>query len=200
MPADLVGGSYHVYDPVWTAIGRLANAKQPNIAARTNLHWHGLQVAEKVLVTGKQQIAAVPVEWGDIISKISVPIAATEGEAASETFVCLYEGVEASKKAKLLSQGKSVTAAVKKEKLFTQALEKEIEITSTNAPNGYIYAGICSTATTMAVIANVAIKPKALNITGAPAFGVVEADKAATEAAAEITATPVEFVPVVILT
>jgi len=200
MPADLVGGAYHLYDPTYTATGRVANATQGNVAVRTNLSFlgAGALLGSVLLTTKKTALAAIPVEWGDIISKVSVVGGETEGESG-EVWTALYSGAEVGKKALLLGQSKSKTEVVTKEKVFTTELEKSILITTVNAPNGYIYAGINETAgTTPAKLVGVKIKTSAQAVLAAtsPVFGGEVAQKSGTEAAAEWTVAAAE--PVVL--
>src|SRR5207302_5327206 len=112
--------------------------------ARTNLSWHGAGgLTEVKLVTKKMHISAVPVSWGDVISKISLPIV-IEGESG-ETFCALYEGLAKGKTAKLIVQSESKAEAPKTETLYTGTLKESVLINTVNAPFGYIYAAFCTT-------------------------------------------------------
>src|SRR5579871_5772028 len=160
--SDIVSGRYQTLDPNYSALGQLTNIAQSDIPARSNLSvLGGGALTENVLTTGKQATALIPVSYGDLITAISVPVAGTEGEAASETFVALYSGAVNGKTSTLLAQGTSVKAAVTKEALFTQNLTAPVLITPTVAPFGYVYAAITSTATTIAAVACWKVKPKA---------------------------------------
>ena len=199
--ADLGSGRYYQQNPVFTAAG-VSNRVTGIYPGATNLAFHGSgSLTESVLTTKKTQIAAIPVEWGWEISALTVPIAGTEGEAGSETFMALYAGVALGKASKLLGQSKAVTGAVKKEANFTQELEKAILVNEENAPNKFLFAAINTTATTIAAVACWKIKPLAVSsaTTGAGAWGGQVAQKAATEAAAEWTVAGNELVPWFIL-
>jgi hypothetical protein len=198
--ADLGSGRYYQQNPVFTATG-VSNLTTGIYPGATNLAFHGAgALTEFALTTKKEAIAAIPVEWGWEIRAIAAPIAGTEGEAASETFVALYAGAAVGKASKLLGQGKAVTAAVVKEKLFTQELEKAVLINEEIAPNKFVYAAINTSATTPAAVAGWKIKPLAIAYaTGGPVWGGTVAQKAATEAAAEWTVAGAESVPWLVL-
>lgn len=200
MPADLVGGSYHLYNPIWTALGRPANTNQANIAVRTNLYYLGAStiVDSATAATKKGIFAAIPVEPGDVISKVSVAVGATEGETITASFTAIYAGLE--KEGLVLGQSTSKAENVVKEKLWTQELKEKVEITTTNAPFGYIYAGLFIEGTTIPTLAGWNIKPKAgyAYFKGAPVWATEITTKEAKVAGANTgTPTMVEKVPLI---
>lgn len=205
MPADLVGGGYHLYNPEFTELGRgTTNVTQGNIPGRSNLVWHGAgSITESTLTTEKTLLAAVPVEWGDVISKITIPFT-VKVKAAAVIFVALYEGLEVGKAAKLIAQSTPTTAEVKLETNYTGELTKSVLITTSNAPNGYVYAGVCvEAASEPGSVA--AWKPKAKGVfygATSPVWALEVAQKETKVAAAEVTVakTSVEIVPFVTLT
>lgn len=200
--SDQVSGRYQGLNPFYNAWGQLANVKQSDIPVRSNLEIHGGGgLTEGILVTGKMLLALIPVTWGDEYGTVNVPIAGKEGEAASETFVAVFTGVANGKTSTLIQQGTSATAVVVKEKLFSQNLKESFLATPTNAPAGFVYAGICSTATTLPEVAAWKIKPKAIPYTtNGGVWSNLIASKAATEAAASFTVAGTELVPLVGLT
>ncbi len=200
--SDLVSGRYQSLNPVFAAFGQATNAVQSDVPPRGNMELHGGGgLVEGILVTAKQYLVMIPVSYGDVITNVNVAVAGKEGEAASESFVSIYTGVANGKTSTLIQQGTAVTAAVVKEKLFTQALKESVLITPTNAPFGYVYAGIACTGTTMAEVAGWKIKPKAIPYTtNSGVWGNLVATKAATEAAATFTVAGTELVPFTFLT
>jgi hypothetical protein len=205
MPADLVGGSYATEDQIWKFFGRPRNATQQNIAARSNI-WafgYGAPLDSATAATKKGVFAAIPVQEGDVISKVSCLIGATEGKTGVKSFVALYSGTTAKKEAVLQAQSKVKEVAIKPKLILTEELESSVLITSANAPNGYVFAGLIVEATTINTQIGtkvVAAAQKAWFATGPEAFAVEAEQKEAGVAAATIkTETAVELVPYIFL-
>ena len=151
MPGDMTGGAYSTEDIIWKMMGRPRNATQQNIAARSNVWFTGYSAAVDLAATAtkKGMFSAVPVQEGDVITKVSSFIGATEGKTGVKSFVAVYEGTTAKTEAKLLGQSKVKEVAIKPKLILTEELEKALLITSTNAPNGYVFVGLITEATTL---------------------------------------------------
>lgn len=143
---DLVSGRYQKKDPLWTAIGRPANALQVSQAARSNLWLFKLgTVSDGALAaTEVACVVAVPVQEGDVFTKVTMLVGGTAGKEVEAGFAALYEGLAKPEAAKLLAQSKSLKfeATMKKETPFTFELEKEVAVNATNCPNGYLWAAV----------------------------------------------------------
>ncbi len=209
--SDLVNGRWPQHNPWDVLLGSFSNATQANIPAFSNIPWFGLgpAVDQATSATKKGIFAAVPVEPGVVISKVTHLIGATEGKTVPFSFVALYSGTTNKTEAKLLAQSKVAEAAIKPKKLLTEELETPVLITTTNAPNGYVFAGLVLEATTIETLIGVAFKTAAqeslatLNKTLPEGLGIEAAQKEKSIAAATIkteTAQAVETVPFVILT
>ena len=94
--ADLVRGRYPVTSPIWSLVGQLANTTQSDIAARSNgvaLGLAGLADTAAALTTQVCTAVAVPVEYGDVISSVTVLVGATAAGTPTNQFAALYSGV-----------------------------------------------------------------------------------------------------------
>jgi|ERR1700729_98475 len=185
--ADLVGGRWPQYNPI-DRILDLSNATQGNIPARSNFYFFGgsTLVDQATAATKKGLFVAIPVEYGDVISKVSVLVGATEGVTGVKSFVALYGGPSKAKaEATLLGQSKVAEVAIKPSKPLSESLEKSVLITTANAPFGYVYAGLIVEATTINSQLGVACPTAAQYewFPGSPeAFSVTGTQKAAGEA------------------
>lgn len=182
--SDLTGGRYPQYNQIDKVLN-LSNASQSNIPARSNAYFFGTStlVDQATAATKKGLFVAVPVEYGDIISKVSFLVGGTEGETGVKSFVALYSGpLKAKAEGLLLAQSKVAEVAIKKAAALTESLEKSVLITPTNAPFGYIYAGLIVEATTINTELGVAVPTAAQYewFTGSPeAFSVTGTQSAA---------------------
>jgi hypothetical protein len=141
----VVHGRYGVYDPMWLAFGRPNNASQSNLAIRSNAWSQKLSTTADGALAATEEgcVIPVPVQEGDIISKVTILIGGTEGKETEAGYAALYAG---KKSGKLLAQSKSKkyegASAFTKNKPFTFELEKSVLITSVNAENGWLYVVI----------------------------------------------------------
>jgi len=156
--ADLVRGRYHVTNPVWSYLGQPVNATQSDIAYRTNAAVTGiagLADTSAALTTQVCTAVPVPVEYGDVITKISVVVGATAAGTPTNSFAALYSGIGTPA---LLAQSTDITTgAIAASAVFTWTLASPILVTPTNAPNGYLYASIMVKATTVPSLATVSV-------------------------------------------
>ncbi len=149
--ADLVSGRYGALEPLWTLLGRPVNKAQSDIPGRTNVSFfgYGTPLDSATAATKKGVFAAVPVQWGDVISAVTVLVGATEGKTGVTSFVAVYSGISGKKEASLLAQSAKKEVAIKPKLPLTEELEKSVLITPENAPGGWVYAGLIVEATTI---------------------------------------------------
>ena len=155
--SDLVRGKYNVTNPMFSAYGQQANATQGNVALRSNAAWgsaFNLTDAAAIVTTGVQGSIPVPVEIGDVITKISFVVGATAGATLTHSFTALYSGVTtpallAQSADNVAGDGGFTASGVR-----TFTLASAVTITSAIAPNGFVYASYCVTGTTMPTLAS----------------------------------------------
>jgi hypothetical protein len=163
--ADLVRGRYHVTNPTWSILGQGTNATQSDIAVRSNLDVFGLtNVTSTTIVgtSGQVTSVAIPVEYGDIITKVGLWVTATIASTPTHQFAALYSGV-ATTPALLAQSTDTTTAAQTANALNNYTLASAVLITPANAPNGYIYASFSWTGTAGPTVASVSTPTAGLN-------------------------------------
>lgn len=209
--SDLVSGRYGSQELFWRILGMPSNATQGNVPPRSNLPLFGLAGLTDAAqsATKKGNMVAVPVQEGDVISKVSVIVGATEG-AAGKAYAAVYSGTTGKVENKLLAQSAKTSgeAALVLSKVFTLELEKAILVTPETAPNGYLYAGVVQeSATISTLVSQAGVKAVAQNLgflfnAKAPeVLSVATTAKGAGEAAAGFKAeTALETAPIVFLT
>lgn len=153
---DLERGRYPLTHPLSKLFGSY-NASQSNIALRSNAEWFGLSgISDGALAaTGVGCAVAIPVEPGDVISKISVFVGATAEATGTHAFAALYSGLAVPA---LLAQSADNTgaAALAASGRFDFTLATAQIVTPQNAPNGFVYASVAITATTVPTVMSVA--------------------------------------------
>lgn len=146
----LVNGKYPNTHPLWKLTGNLANVAQANVPARSNLEWFGVGglVDGALASTGVAAAVACPVEVGDVITKVTVITGATAASTPTHQFVALY-GFHATAPPLIVQSTDSTTTVVAANTAITYTLSTPTKITSTHAPQGYIYVAIVQTGTTI---------------------------------------------------
>ena len=146
----LVRGKYPVTNSLWKLTGNLANVNQPNVPARSNLEWFsvGNLVDGALAATGIAAAVAVPVEVGDVITKVSLVTGATAASTPTHQFVALY-GFHATAPPLIVQSVDTTTAAIVLNTVLTYTLSAPTTITNAHAPYGYIYVAIVQTGTTI---------------------------------------------------
>ena len=155
--SDLVRGKYPVTNPLFSAFGQTANASQANVALRTNAVVTGLNALTDgaALTTAVATAVAVPVEVGDVITKVTVFVGATAAGTPTNSFAALYSGVAVPA---LLGQSVSGgVAAIAASGAFTFTLASAINVTAANAPLGFIYASVVVAATATPSLASTTV-------------------------------------------
>ena len=155
--SDLVRGRYPVTHPTWNYLGQPVNATQSSIAARTNATVLGVNALTDGAALTTQVCTAVPipVEYGDIITKVSVFVGATGAGTPTNAFAALYSGIATPA---LLAQSTDITStAIPASGRFDFTLATPVLVTSANAPQGFLYASIMSKATSTPTLASVTV-------------------------------------------
>ena len=145
----LVRGGYPVNHAIRKFTGGLANVAQANLAARSNQEWLGVASADTAAIaaSGVAVAVAVPVEVGDVISRVSVLVGATAAGTPTNAFAAIHSGVAVPA---LLGQSASTGAgAINASGVLTFALAAPVTVTNVNAPFGFLYASLVFAATTV---------------------------------------------------
>lgn len=150
--ADLVRGKYPITHPFSKLWGTF-NASQSDLAVRSNAEWFGLSgISDGALAaTGVAAAVPVPVEPGDTFTKLRLFVGAAAEATGTHAYVALYSGIAVPA---LLSQSVDATGATAVGPVnapFDFTLPSTT-ITQAQAPNGYIYASIAITATTVPTV------------------------------------------------
>lgn len=155
--ADLTSGRYPQYNP-WLAMLGLTNATTSDVPARSNLEYLGLSTITDGALAASGVICAVPVavDQGTVISAISIVVGGTAASTPTHQFAALYQGTGAAPL--LMAQSTdTTTAAVAASGVYTFTLATAQTITNTNAPNGFVYAAVSFTGTTVPTAAGVSV-------------------------------------------
>lgn len=154
--ADLVRGRYHVTNPIWNLLGQPVNATQSDVAVRSNLDaWSSPVLTDSAaLASGVATAVAVPVEYGDVISKVSVLVGATAEATGTHAWAALYSGIAVPALVGTQSTDNTGAAALAASARFDFTLGAATLITPAIAPQGFIWAAICVTATTPPTLAS----------------------------------------------
>jgi hypothetical protein len=150
MAGDLVSGGYPVNYSFASLTGLARNASQGNVTVRSNAEWFGLgnPTDGALAATGVGCAVAIPVQWGDVITKITILAGATAEATGTHMFAALYSGLATPA---LMAQSADDTgaASVAASAAFVYTLASAQTITATNCPYGFVYASIAVTATTV---------------------------------------------------
>lgn len=154
----LVKGKYQPTNPLYSALGQTANATQGNLGQRTNATYSGLVAVTDQAAALTTQVCtsvAVPVEVGDVITRITVLVGATAAGTPTNGFAALYSGVPVPA---LLGQATDITSnAIAASTAFTFTLAAPQMVTSALAPYGFIYVSVMSKATVVPSLTSVSI-------------------------------------------
>ena len=200
----LVRGGYPVNHAIRKFTGGLANASQANLAARSNQEWVGVASADTAAIaaSGTAVAVAVPVEIGDVVSRITVLVGATAAGTPTNAFAAVYSGIAVPA---LLSQSVSSGAGVVNASgAFTFVLATPVTATYASAPTGFLYVSLVFAATVTPSVATTlvaaAVGYKAFP--NSPLFLAATHGTGLSTAAPATIATPttISTVPVVYLT
>lgn len=202
--ADLVSGHWPQHNPTDVFLGLTRNVVNSSVPARSNLEWpiSGNPSDGVLAATGVGIFVPIPVSAGTIVSKVSIFIGGTAGGTMTHQFAAIYSGIATPA---LIGQSTDTTsAAIAASGMASWTLSAAQLITPAQAPNGFIYAGVAITATTVPTALGVAI-PTAVGYqltTSGPLFFAATAGSAllGTAAATLVTPSAVAVAPVVVLT
>ena len=141
--SDLVRGRYQVSNPLYSVLGQPSNATQSNLSARSNFVTTGLNALTDgaALTTAVATAVAIPVEIGDVITKVTVIVGATAAGTPVNSYAALYSGVAVP--ALLAQSVDGGAAAVAASGSFTFVLPAPgVLVTAVNAPFGFLYASV----------------------------------------------------------
>ncbi len=205
---DTERGSYPSGYPLGARLGLAANAVQANIAARTNLEYGilgSLQDAAASLVSGDLTYVPVPVEIGDVVTKVTVQVGATAASTPTHSWAALYSGALTT--ATLLgsqsADGTTTAIAASSQLVFTLGAKYIVGVN--DAPYGYILVGLSVTASTVPSLMSGSV-PTAIQkawFTNVPLLGATYSSALGATAPATITlasASALASPPVVFLT
>ena len=150
MAGDLVSSKYPLGNAWQTLLNGLSNSVQGNSPVRSNAEWGiGNWTDGAMASTGVLVAVPVPVDVGQVISGISFLVGATGASTPTHQFGALYAGTGAAPA--LLAQSTDTTTAViaASSGWVTYKLATPQIITTTNAPAGFVYAGVSITASTI---------------------------------------------------
>lgn len=142
--------------------GNQRQIANPTRQARSNFDYLGLAGAKDEKPTATTKLSSnvpIPVKLGDVFTKVGLVVGETAGGVMTHQIAALYEGKGA--KPALLAQSKDTTsAAIAAATINYWELEKTVEVTEANCPNGFIYAQITIVATTIPTCFNQATEVK----------------------------------------
>lgn len=173
--ADLVHGSYPLLYSFRKFLGLTGNVTQSNLSLRSNIEFPlfgSVTDAAASLVSGKATVVAVPVDVGDVISKVSIVAGATAESGGSHAWAAIYSGV-ATTAVLQGAQSADVTGAtaIAASAVYAFTLATPVVVTSAIAPNGYIYVAVSVTGTVPSLSSGaVGTGVQYARATGAPPF------------------------------
>lgn len=204
MPGDLASGFYPLSSPIKAALGMVNALQSGDGPARSNAEYLGFGgwTDGALAATGVLAAVAIPVDWGQQFTKVSIFVGATGEGTGSHAFAALYSGIAVPA---LLAQSADTTGAtaIAASARFDFTLASTVLASPTNAPNGFLYAGVAITATQVPTAAVVST-PTAVGYqlsTNAPLFFSATAGSAlgATAAATIASPTAKAVAPIVVL-
>jgi len=149
---DLVSGRYGQANPLWSIFGQATNVNQSDVPGRSNVEvLGGLNTAIATgtgAASGVANAVMVPVDQGTVISKVTIYVTATAASTPTHSYAALYAGTGSAPALITGSQSTDgTTTAIPANAPFTFTLATAQLITSTNAPNGFVYVSFSFTGT-----------------------------------------------------
>jgi hypothetical protein len=145
--ADLASALYGQANPFVAMLG-LKNATNASVPARSNLEYLGMSTLTDGALAGSGILAAVPipVDPGTVVSNITIVVGATAASTPTHSFAAIYSGIATP--ALIAQSADGTTAAIAASGVFNFTITPTV-ITAAQAPNGYIWAGVSITASTV---------------------------------------------------
>lgn len=158
--ADLVDGRYPQSNSLWNILGQTSNVAQGDIPVRTNAEYYGLDSwtdSAAALSTGVMKAVPVAVDQGQVVSAVSVFVGSIAASGPTHSWAALYNGTGAAPA--LIGQSTDGgSAAIAASAAFKFTLTTPQLITTTNAPNNFVYVALMVTvSTTMPSLATVSV-------------------------------------------
>jgi hypothetical protein len=148
--ADLTDGRYPEFSPWWAALGQLTNAAQSDIPARSNLEYLGFSTMTDgaLAASGVACAVPVPIDAGTVVTNISIIVGGTAASTPTHAFAALYAGTGAAP-ALIAQTPDTTTTAIAASGVFSFTFSTPQLVSAANAPNGFVYAAVSVTASTV---------------------------------------------------
>ena len=204
--ADLAGGHYpQQYAFGAVPFGGATNVANTVVPPRSNLEYLGFSTITDGAMpsTGISFAVPVAVDVGTTISAVTIFVGATAASLPTHSFAALYAGIAGVSGQTLIGQSTDgATGAVAASAAYKFTLTTPANITAAQAPNGWIYAAVCITATTMNTVLSVAVPSAAqyAYFTGSPTFLSATTGSGQAATAAAFSGTAKVVAPLVVLT
>ncbi len=202
--ADLVSAHMPQNSALDVLLGATRNVVNSTAPARSNLEYLGLSTLTDGVsaATGVCWSVAVPVDIGEVYSKVTVLVGATAASTPTHSFAACYSGIATP--ALLAQSADALTGAIAASAAYTVTLATAQLATAANAPYGFWYVSGSQTATAASTLAAIAT-PTAVGYawtTNGPLFFSATHGSAVAGTAPATIATPAAkaVAPIVILT
>jgi hypothetical protein len=210
MPGDILSGRYPTTNPNWSGFGQAVNATQSNIPVRSNLEWPflgNLAGQAAALVSGELTVVPVPVDIGNVISKVSILTDATAESTGTHAAAAVYSGALTTAVLQGAQSADTTGAtAIGASARYDFTLATPVVVSAAVAPYGYVYVGVTVTGTVPGLVcATIATAAQYAWFTDAPPFfGAIAGSALAGVCPASLTLATyasgaVAFAPVVFL-
>lgn len=192
MAGDLVSGRYPLTYAFSKMIGEASNGAQGNIGVRSNLEagfMGSLQDAAASLVSGKLTYVPIPVEVGDVVTKVSVLVGATAASTPTHSWAALYSGALTTASLLGSQSADGTTAVIAASGRFDFTLASKYIIQPADCPFGYILAAVSVTGSGMPSLVSGTV-PTAVQyawFTNVPLFGATYSSALGATAPSTIT-------------
>lgn len=148
--ADLVRGRHHLTNPIWNWLGQPVNATQSDVPVRSNLSYApGLALTDGAALTaGTTTAVAVPVEYGDVFTKVTILVGATAASTPTHQWAGLYSAPAAQgTPAKVAASADGLSGAIAASAAFSFTLSSAYMANPTDSPQGYLWVAVCVSGT-----------------------------------------------------
>lgn len=147
----LTRGRYPVDAALQSFLGKTAATSNATAPVRSNLEFPvysgALADTAASLTSGVLTAVPVPVDIGQVVTKISVLVGATPASTPTHSFAAIYSGTTVTSPPLIGQSTDGTTAVMAASTRFDFTLTTPTAISSTQAPNGFIYVGISVTGT-----------------------------------------------------
>lgn len=149
--ADLVRGRHHLTNPIWNWLGQLVNLTQSDVPARSNLDYGtGLALTDETaaLASGVATAVPVPVEYGDVYTRVSVIVGGTAASTPTHSWAAFYNAKAAQATPAIVGTQSTdgATAAIAASATFNFTMPAYM-VNPTDSPQGILWVAVCVTGT-----------------------------------------------------